>query len=68
MPLEIALATFRETDISASDQVLYGSRYEAFARLCQCRDPRSDVCGDTAHIIFCKLDLPGVKPHANFNS
>jgi len=64
----MVLAAFRETDISASDQVLYGSRYEAFARLCQCRDPRSDVDSDTAHIVFCNLDFPGVKSSTNFNS
>ena len=66
--LKVTLAAHRETDVGASDQVLQGPGHEALARLGQRRDPRSDVHGNTAHVVVAKFDLTCVKPSANFDA
>ena len=62
--IKVTLAAYRETDVSASDQVLQGPGHEALVRLGQRRDPRSDVHGDAALVVFDHFDLTRVKSPA----
>jgi len=48
----VTLAAYRETDVSASDQVLQGPSHEALVRLGQRRYPRCDVHGDAAYVVI----------------